>query len=139
MQTVFRGVKNISVKNRSLMFDSTTWDFAPGEVHILPEDAALHAYKLQLHHTVNEKTGERGYFGSGAPFVEIPLAEALKVAKFDENKSLRRAKDEAEAQALKEKQLRDKIVAEVRAELREAAAVAPVAQAVAPKQAVGAK
>ena len=116
-QVVFKGVKNQSKIKRVLQFDSNTYEFASGEVKILPEDAANHACSRTLHVTVDEKTGEKGYFGFGIPFIEIPLTEALKVAKLDDNPSIRRARDEAEAQEKREKALRAKIIAEVKAEI----------------------
>lgn len=114
MQATFSGVRNLDNKKpRVWAHDGKPYSFEPGEVKILPSDVAnFLAGRIEVSHEMKD-----GKF-VGVPtghyvFELVPLHEALKVAKLEENPSVVEAKRKADAEAAE----RAKIVEAVKADL----------------------
>lgn len=112
LQVEYVGVKNVSGKDQVLTQDGNHLPFAKDEVKILEYSAGMHA----LSRAVVGLDKVSGHTVPTALYAQVPLADALKVAKEPENKSLAVARKQAEADKIRRAEIRDEILATLKAE-----------------------
>lgn len=112
VEAEYVGVKNVSGKDLILTHDGSHLKFAKDEVKVLTSTAGAHA----LGRTIFEVNKESGHTGPRALYSQIPLADALKVAKEPENKSLSAARKQKEADDKRRHELRGEILEALKAE-----------------------
>lgn len=112
MEAEYVGVKNVSGKDLILTSGGQHLPFAKDEVKVLTSHVGAHALARTVYQ-VDKASGQT----FGVPlFKQIPLADALKVAKEPENKSLAAAKKQAEVDAKRYAEMREQILATFKAE-----------------------
>lgn len=112
LQVEYIGVKNISGRDLILTQDGNHLPFAKDEVKILENSAGLHA----LSRSVVGLDKESGHTVPKALYAQVALADALKVAKEPENKSLVAARKQKEKDDKRRDEIRAEVLATMKAE-----------------------
>lgn len=112
MEAEYVGVKNVAGKDLVLTSGGQHLEFAKDEVKVLTSHVGAHA----LARTIYRVDKESGQTIAVPLYKQIPLVDALKVAKEPENKSLVAARRQAEADLKKAAEMRDAILATLKAE-----------------------
>lgn len=120
MQATFSGVKNRTAEQQVLCYDGKAIEFKPGEVRILESALAEFASKrMNVRHKIIDENGRKGI----SPTVEgirlfeiIPLEDALKVARIEENPSVVEARERAAEKESEKKALVASIMDELKSQ-----------------------
>lgn len=106
MEHDFAGIKNVSGDKKRQKYDGGWLEFDKDEVKVLP----IHVVQFLSTRSVYFSTeGQKG-LNMKMLFKPVPLAEALKLAKAPENKSVAAAKAALEAEEKKKSELKAEIL-----------------------------